>query len=1160
MTTSPTIFEMYGNLYDSANAGGIWGLITPSSTSPSDKYALVIEGNAATSVYISTGGTRVSVPFTDTNNYKIYTYEYPATSASNVLINYNSIGSTTAGGTGTTTYFSFFGSDNSGALTTPMSVLWLRTRAYPPNGVMPSVSFGAVQQAPVTLSISPNPATYGQSITITATCPASTDTCAIDYPSLGTAIATGTGSATYTYNPFSLGAGTYSSFYANDITAGTTSVAQTLTVNKNSTYTFTLTSCGAQVYPYSCNTIGTIATHNSQLSASLYLNSNLLGTTTTSISNLQNGTIGYYGYTFNTLGNANYTANSLTANFLSYVPINIYYANTISSEIHKTLNTSGLYLIPACTNNAASLSLGYCIGNMVYSASTTLSGNVYVFGNITIDSGVTLTENGFYMYATGTFDNLGTITGGNNPNAPGGTPNGGVGTSITTSYAGSGGGGGALSGAAAGGGGGGSTLVSGGYGASALTSGANNGGAGSTPSAPTMSQALANNMFNNITKYLSSASGGAGGSGGNGGGGVFGAVIGGNKVIAGTINTNGNAGSTGGNTGGGGGGGGAIFILYNSNYTAGAYSDTGGVGGSSSGSGGNGGNGQVITYSSTFLSSLPITYYYPLKYNATTTSNTINFNVSIFKNENGLTNYQSSNQSFSYLPSQANDYLLSFKEQQGSAKVYLNTSFSLNMTDINSAFTFNSYNDGCIQYFPCLAETPTWTAKPTSWSIIPANELVINQQSNTSNGEQFDSPNLAVSFANAIKLNYPFTSFYLNLTNNPKVQNSITQGKFYYVAFNALNAGMRNIANISIYDQETFNSLQANITFKLPTTFNNYQFVMNVGNNTGSKYFLEIPKSNYINPAITFQLNGTISRPLFFAPSQLFCPTTVPSGSTSSYSIGLVDTNGTKYSFYIYTSAGTSAQNYILFINELKGTGPISAESLIIPPSLPMAVPLEQTGQEYQYIIYNPSCTTSYFKGSFVDPTNPTYITLTSGASQAVIYNKTNVTGACSLNEVPHPWKLVCAASDPSSLTYEYVLLVDNSTNILGNMKQVLYKTFNTSAFSYNTTLPINGSYSYALYAYSYKNADPNQLVNGGPLSQYKINFSAPLLGFFAFLMMLTLLLVGLQTGKYVILLFLVDIGMFVISLIQLVQIPTLVAVVFAFISAIVMYWTIKQR
>ena len=264
---------------------------------------------------------------------------YSTSSAQTLYVNYVSTVTETFSASAS---YPYIGGTGSG---TVFNIYWLRTRAYPPSGVMPTVSFGSVQSASsVSLSISPNPATYGQSVTITATCTPNTDSCAIDYPALGTAIATGTGSATYTYSAYSLAAGTYSSFYANDITAGTTSAAQTLTVNKNSTYTFTLTSCGAQVYPYSCNTVGTVATHANQLTASLYLNNNLLGSTNTVISNTISNSIGYYYYTFNTLGNANYTANSLTANFSSYVPINIYYANTISSEIHKTLNTSGLYL------------------------------------------------------------------------------------------------------------------------------------------------------------------------------------------------------------------------------------------------------------------------------------------------------------------------------------------------------------------------------------------------------------------------------------------------------------------------------------------------------------------------------------------------------------------------------------------------------------------------------------------------------------------------------------------------------------------------------------------------------------------------------------------------------------------------------------------------
>ena len=52
----------------------------------------------------------------------------------------------------------------SSAYTTPLTATWLRTRAYPPSGVMPSVTFGAVQSTTPTLSISPNPATYGSLI------------------------------------------------------------------------------------------------------------------------------------------------------------------------------------------------------------------------------------------------------------------------------------------------------------------------------------------------------------------------------------------------------------------------------------------------------------------------------------------------------------------------------------------------------------------------------------------------------------------------------------------------------------------------------------------------------------------------------------------------------------------------------------------------------------------------------------------------------------------------------------------------------------------------------------------------------------------------------------------------------------------------------------
>ena len=769
-------------------------------------------------------------------------------------------------------------------------IYWLRTRAYPPNGVMPSVSFGAVQSASASLSISPNPATYGQSITITATCPVSTDTCAIDYPSLGTAIATGTGSATYTWNTTKEGIGTFSSFYAVDGTQNTNSTPQSLT---------------------------------------------------------------------------------------TYIPINIYYANATSSEIHKTLTTSGLYLIPTCTNNAASLSSGYCIGNMVYSTSTTLSGNIYVYGNITIDSGVTITENGHYLYATETFTNDGTITGGNNTNAPGGAGGdpAGSGTSITTSYAGSGAGG-AQGGCVPNAGSGGSTLAAGGVGGSGTTGGAA-GGSGSTPSAPTMSQSLAIDMLNNITKYLSSASGGGGvtctGGGGIGAEGVFGVVIGGNKVIAGTISVNGNSGNGGGSGGsdGGGGGGGSgaasILVIYNASYTAGTYSYTGGSGGpggtgstANGGNGGTGGNGQLITYKNQLETSLPLVspssnYYYPLKYNASTTSNTINFNVSIFKN--GITTYQSSNQSISYsLPAQASAYLLSFKEQQGTQRLYLNTSFVLNATTINSAFNFSTP----LQYFPILAHTPTWTAKPSSWSIIVANEPITNQQKNTTKGEQFDSPNLAVSFANAIKLTYPFTSFYLNLTDNPKVQKNITLAKISVIPSATTPAAptTRKIAFTNSYAAINGTLISpSTASFTAQALFNNYTFTIannfNISTTNGISEYMQ--DSNYQNPTISLSnisLAGIKTN--YFKTYNNFCPVTIGS-NYSTFNQYFVDQAGEDVQYSVLQGSGYGAVGYYMIFQSQYNGSLEQVGSYKITSASPFDYPTE-IENAYKFIFLSPNC------------------------------------------------------------------------------------------------------------------------------------------------------------------------------------------------------------
>ena len=234
----------------------------------------------------------------------------------------------------------------------------------------------------------------------------------------------------------------------------------------------------------------------------------------------------------------------------------------------------------------------------------------------------------------------------------------------------------------------------------------------------------------------------------------------------------------------------------------------------------------------------------------------------------------------------------------------------------------------------------------------------------------------------------------------------------------------------------------------------------------------------------------------------------------------------------------------------------------MIPSSLPMAVPLEQTGQAYQYIVYNPSCTSAYYHGSFTDPVNPTYLTLTSGASQAVVYNVTNVTGACNINTAytANTYQIICAASDPSSEVFQYNLKIFNETNVLGSTQTVVSETFNTPTFNYNIIVPSNETYSYSLYADAFKSVDPVFLVNGGPLSFTPATLAPPLLGIFAFILVFAAIMIGIQAGKSILVIAFVSGALFVISIMNLVQISTAAAVVFIVIGVVFSFWSIRNR
>ena len=345
LTVSPPfIVEAYGTL---PTSGFGWAVgasdIVGSNTKGASGFetwnnAGTIGAGQSTTSAASTGGN-----FGTASTTGVWTTEATSTSSSTFYLNYGSAFTESSDAPSYPVYLQLV-FDNNGAT---LKYNWFRTRAYPPSGVMPSVTFGAVQLVYPILSISPNPATYGQSITITATCNP-TDTCAIDYPSLGTTLATGTGSATYTYTAFSLAAGTYSSFYANDITQGTNSTPQKLTINK------------ASVSP-SCSFAGasiandttqqtfiaqnylncTMSNHNNQLTVNLYYNGTIVksGSAVSYLTKFDNYN---NSFTYNTIGNTNYTAGSFVGH-IDYLLYKLISATNLGATAYETSTVNPQY-------------------------------------------------------------------------------------------------------------------------------------------------------------------------------------------------------------------------------------------------------------------------------------------------------------------------------------------------------------------------------------------------------------------------------------------------------------------------------------------------------------------------------------------------------------------------------------------------------------------------------------------------------------------------------------------------------------------------------------------------------------------------------------------------------------------------------------------------
>ncbi|MGC8571822.1 MAG: hypothetical protein ACP5LH_00875 [Candidatus Micrarchaeia archaeon] len=241
--------------------------------------------------------------------------------------NYNSLGTvinplsntyTDSGGTETYTnngnYIGIIGD----ALGSSYITYWqgIIVRAYPPNGIMPSASFGNIIINEVaTLTITPNPITYGSTSTVTASANPNTDT--IELFMNGNLVAgPSTGTLTYTFNSLSAGNGvgsyTFNAFDENSLKSS----IETLIVNK-ATPSISLPNFPQSfIYTGSPVTINAnIVSYNNQLLGNIYVNNTFIKSFN-SITSFTEVNPNNYTVVANTIGDANYTSATATNTFI----------------------------------------------------------------------------------------------------------------------------------------------------------------------------------------------------------------------------------------------------------------------------------------------------------------------------------------------------------------------------------------------------------------------------------------------------------------------------------------------------------------------------------------------------------------------------------------------------------------------------------------------------------------------------------------------------------------------------------------------------------------------------------------------------------------------------------------------------------------------------
>lgn len=505
--------------------------------------------------------------------------------------------------------------------------------------------------------------------------------------------------------------------------------------------------------------------------------------------------------------------------------------------------------------------------------------------------------------------------------------------------------------------------------------------------------------------------------------------------------------------------------------------------------------------------------YYPIQLSTQSPSNVLSYSLYSQYYSNSMVLLQANVLNISYIPPAnqlSGNYIYTiYQFQTGDSQVpdVIINAYPLNMTDMKGPLTFNGLCATDFQYTPDCAIFPlganVFTAKPNSWKI--GSDVAANQHSNFTgssyNIEQFSNANLIFNAIISLTYPSPFSTFTMNVLDNPTATNSITLSSYAYTIVNSIatqpaSPNNRQLYGINSYDELTNNGLVATHTISATTRINNYSIPLSLSSTIPpyNSYNVYMPNSVYQNAIVNLinqSFYSTASGYRAVANNYYNAFYSYPSYPTDNiYFVG--NTSG-GYSSATVTYCNSYA--YGDFVQVLYGVkGSQTQVQLYQMNNFPFLLPL-LTGGSYQFIINTQSGAKLYSSAVSVWGSTISIPIGCGGLNQTPVVVPDIVSECSAANYPGNMMNVTCIGYDKNNIIKQWVINFTNQTNSL--YSTVLYtKYINSSAFTVNYLYSSNKTSYPVVITGIAPYADP---VNSVYVNNIQVGIQAQPVGYYTF-------------------------------------------------------------